>query len=76
MKKINCILLVDDNPADNYYNRYIINELDVCNYIQIVVNGLEALEYLRKTTDQHQEGSFPRPDIIFLDINMPCMNGF
>jgi len=76
MKKINCILLVDDNPADNYYNRFIINELDVCNHIQIAVNGLEALEYLRKTADQHQTGSFPKPDIIFLDINMPRMSGF
>jgi CheY-like chemotaxis protein len=76
MKKINCILLVDDNPGDNYFNQYIINEAGVCNHIKTVINGLEALAYLRKSGEQNHEGSFPQPDIIFLDINMPRMDGF
>jgi CheY-like chemotaxis protein len=76
MKKINCILLVDDNPADNYYNQFIITDAGVCNHIQTAINGIEALSYLKKSAEQNQEGSFPKPDIIFLDINMPRMNGF
>jgi hypothetical protein len=48
MNKLNCILLVDDNDADNYYNQYIITEADVCKYIPIALNGLEALAYLMK----------------------------
>jgi CheY-like chemotaxis protein len=76
MKRINCILLVDDNPADNYYNQYIIKEADVCNSIQTAINGFDALSYLRKSGDTDQSELFPKPDIIFLDINMPRMNGF
>ena len=76
MKKLNSILLVDDNPAENYYNKFIINELCFCNHIIVVGNGLKALEYLQKSWQQNQTGSFPRPELIFLDINMPCMNGF
>jgi len=74
MKKVNCILLVDDNEADNYYNQYIIQECGICNHIQVVINGVHALDYLRKAGEDSK--SFPKPDLIILDINMPCMNGF
>jgi len=76
MKKVNCILLVDDNPADNYYNQYIIKDADVCQNVQIAINGVEALAYLRKSAESGNNESFPKPDIIFLDVNMPRMNGF
>lgn len=76
MKKINCILLVDDNTADNVYHKIIITEADVCNYIQMVTSGREALDYLIKAAEPNQSESFPKPNIIYLDINMPRMNGF
>lgn len=68
-KKLNCILLVDDDDDDNYFHQIIINEMNIVNKIDVVKNGLEALEYLEK------ENQSP-PDIIFLDINMPKMNGW
>ena len=76
MKKLNCILLVDDYEADNYFNNYILKEADVCNHSKIALNGIEALEYINKSGENDQNGSFPRPELIFLDINMPRMNGF
>lgn len=68
-KKLNCILLVDDDSDDNFYHQIIINEMDIVNKIDTVTNGIEALEYLKN------ESQMP-PDIIFLDINMPKMNGW
>lgn len=76
MKKINCILLVDDNPADNAFHKIVINKAEVTNHIQIVNNGKEAIDYIIKAGEQNQPESFPIPDIIYLDINMPKMNGF
>lgn len=76
MKKLNCILLVDDYEADNYFNNYILKEAEVCNHIQIALNGEEALEYLNKSSENDQNGLHPKPELIFLDINMPRMNGF
>lgn len=76
MKKINCILLVDDNYADNVFHKIQISEADICNQIKVVTNGREALDYIIKSGEPNQSKEFPKPDIIFLDINMPGMNGF
>lgn len=76
MKKINCILLVDDNPADNEFHKIIIKEADVCNYVKVATNGRKALDYIIKSGEPGQSEEFPKPDLIYLDINMPGMNGF
>lgn len=77
MKKINCILLIDDNPADNTYHKIIIAEANVCNHIQIATSGQQAIDYIIKANDPNQSPElFPKPDLILLDINMPGMNGF
>ena len=68
-KKLNCILLVDDNSEDNVFHQIILKKMNIVNRIDIVLNGVEALEYLRK------ENQTP-PELIFLDINMPKMNGW
>ena len=74
MKKINCILLVDDSPSTNFYHKKIIEISGEVENIIEVENGLEALDYI------YQKGKFneshPKPNIIFLDINMPKMDGF
>lgn len=75
MKKINCILLVDDNPADNEFHKIIINDSHVCDEVKIATNGKNALEYIIKSGNGDSP-DFPKPDLIFLDINMPGMNGF
>ena len=79
MKKINCILLVDDNPADNEYHTIIINDAGICNHIEVATNGRKALDYIIKSGQENKENPSEiclKPDLIFLDINMPGMNGF
>lgn len=68
-KKLSCILLVDDDNDDNFYHQIIIKEMDIVNTIDIVKNGIEAMTYLKN------ENINP-PDLIFLDLNMPKMNGW
>lgn len=76
MKKINCILLIDDDPADNEFHKRKIIKADVCNHIQIATIAREALAYIIKAGEPTESEYFPKPDLIYLDINMPGMNGF
>ena len=66
------VLLVEDNPGDIRYTREILKIAKIPVRISVVKNGLEAIAFLC------HEGAFsgsPRPDIIFLDLNLPKLNG-
>ena len=69
-KTVDCILLIDDSFEDNFFHKRVIEKSGKVNQVRIANNGLEGLEYLTAGGDN------PRPNIIFLDINMPKMNGF
>jgi CheY-like chemotaxis protein len=69
-QKLNKILLVDDNEADNYLHKLIISEAEVAESVVDQPDGRAALKYLEEGADQQP------PDLIFLDINMPRMNGW
>ena len=71
-KKINCILLIDDDKSTNFLHKIIIEETGVSEKVEAVQSGQEALDYL----ERKKEGVYPKPDLIFLDINMPGMNGW
>ena len=71
-KPIHCVLLVDDDPDDNFFHQLIIEESGLCDAVRAAENGPVALRYLTHTS----QPDYRRPDVIFLDINMPGMNGF
>ena len=60
------ILLVEDDSVANYLATHKLNHFGIEN-VSCVENGLDALTYIENNTC---------PDIIFLDINMPIMDGF
>ncbi|MEM9102682.1 MAG: response regulator [Pseudomonadota bacterium] len=67
MNKLRKILLVEDNEIDQIATQYVIEEFDKNIDILIASDGEEALSILAACTEQ--------PDVIFLDINMPGMDG-
>ncbi len=70
--KLNKILLIDDSEADNYIHSRVIKKASVTNEIIVKMGAQEALDYLQKK----ENGEYPNPDLIFLDINMPGLNGW
>lgn len=61
------VLYVEDDLDDIDMFKYIVHRIDSSITITNVRNGEEALEFLNKSVNL--------PDIIFLDINMPIMDG-
>ena len=76
-KKINCVLLIDDDEPTNYLSQMILEEAGCVKEIKVASSGDAALKYLTKADDQQiNHPEYPKPDLILLDINMPAMNGW
>jgi CheY-like chemotaxis protein len=71
-RPIHCILLIDDDPDDNYVHQIVIEESGLCDTVRVAEDGFMGLDYLK----QVDKPDYVRPDVILLDINMPGMNGF
>ncbi|AXT50433.1 response regulator [Aquimarina sp. BL5] len=71
-KSVTCVLLIDDDKATNFFNERVVTRHDSFDNINTVQSGKAALEYLTNVKNQ----TAMKPDLIFLDINMPAMNGW
>jgi CheY-like chemotaxis protein len=69
------ILLAEDDPDDVRVIRRAFKSAGINKSISVVGDGAELLDYRHHDDDYKEEGSAPKPSMIFLDINMPGMNG-
>jgi CheY-like chemotaxis protein len=66
------ILLVEDNPVDVFMTGEALKRWKISNSLHVAQDGQEALDFL------HRRGAYAeaeRPDLIFLDLNLPKING-
>ena len=63
---INKVLLVDDDAAANYLSKELLERLHAANEIEVAENCIRARTIIKRSN----------PDVIFLDIKMPGVDGF
>jgi CheY-like chemotaxis protein len=72
MNTLNCIMLIDDDHPTNVYHSIVIEEGSFAKHIVIKQDAEAAFAYLKSEFSEEH----PRPNLIFLDINMPRINGW
>ncbi len=72
----NYVMLVDDNELDNFINQKTIEVNYFAKKVYINTGSKSALEFLKNLEISGKETSSFFPEVIFVDINMPMIDGF
>ena len=73
MVDVNSIMLVDDDDISNFVTMDVIKESELVKDVFVAMNGKDALELVQEKCIKN---SATKPVLVFLDINMPVMDGF
>ncbi|HNP76232.1 MAG: response regulator [Cyclobacteriaceae bacterium] len=72
METVDLVMLVDDNDTDNFISKRIVEITHFARRVEVKNSGKSALDYLAANQNNPEN----LPTIIFLDINMPVVDGF
>lgn len=72
MKKIETFCIVDDDDIYQFTTSLLLKKTDLVNKIIVFSNGLKAINFLKDEMGNKEN----IPDVLFLDINMPVMDGW
>lgn len=72
MKKIDTFCIIDDDDIYQFTTSLLLKKTDLVNKIIVFSNGLKAINFLKDEMGNKEN----IPDILFLDVNMPVMDGW
>ena len=72
MRSVKLACIIDDDPIFVFATKRLMEIAQFCEEIIVYKNGKEALDGLSERLQQ----ALPLPELIFLDLNMPVLDGF
>ena len=73
---LNHIVLIEDNETTSFLNNRLLNRLGVARQVSSFSKADEALTFLWGETPAEPAEVPAGPDLVFVDLKMPGMNGF
>lgn len=70
------VMLIDDNELDNFINEKTLEANHFASKIYINTSAKSAMEFLNNVLTMGEDYLTVYPEVIFVDINMPIMDGF
>jgi CheY-like chemotaxis protein len=70
------ILVAEDDPNDQFFIEKELKKLDIPVQVRFVNDGEQAIAYFLSLGKFADPAQFPKPDVIFIDLKMPRLNGF
>ena len=76
MKKLRKILLIDDDEVTCYLNKLLLEKMAIADEVVSITDPWQALKFILENYHKKQIPKEEGCDLVFLDINMPGMDGF
>ena len=70
------ILVADDDQNDVFFIRRAFQKSGYTHPVMHVIDGQEAIDYLRGAAAFSDRGRYPLPALLVLDLKMPKVDGF
>jgi len=70
------ILVAEDDPNDQFFIERELKKLPFPAEVRFVNDGEQAIAYLLAFDKFPNDCRFPKPDVMFVDLKMPKLNGF
>lgn len=70
------VMLIDDSELDNFINEKTIEANHFAKKVYVHTSAKSALEFLHNLVTMGNDYSDVFPNVVFIDINMPMMDGF
>ena len=75
MRETEIILVAEDDPVDAFLLQRAFGKAGVSQRVQFVVDGQQAIDYLRGAPPFHNRARYPFPVLLILDLKLPRLSG-